>query len=125
MKPVDQTKFYEKGVSYGNCMQACVASYLELPLESVPDFSLDWEHFWSSVYSWMDSEGLRIRLVTPWKLRDHEYYLVQGVSPRSTEDETVYHMVIYLDGKLIHDPHPSRLGVTEILSYRVIEMKLA
>ena len=34
MKPVDQTR---TGVPYGNCMEACFASLLEVPLLEVPD----------------------------------------------------------------------------------------
>lgn len=37
MKPVFQDKFGEKD---GNCLQACVASIMEVPLESVPHFCL-------------------------------------------------------------------------------------
>ena len=41
MKPVDQTLF---GEGRGNCLPACIASVLELPLEAVPHFVLedDW-----------------------------------------------------------------------------------
>lgn len=33
MKPVDQTTF---GAPHGNCLMACVASILEVPLDSLP-----------------------------------------------------------------------------------------
>ena len=37
MKPTDQTQFVGEGVG-GNCVQASVASILELPLDEVPHF---------------------------------------------------------------------------------------
>lgn len=41
-------------------------------------------------------------------LRNHtnQYYMVTGMSPRG-----VTHVVIYQNGKMVHDPHPSNSGV--------------
>lgn len=43
------------------------------------------------------------------------FYLVSGISPRG-----VGHMVVYRDGALAHDPHPSREGLTEITWTRIL-----
>jgi hypothetical protein len=63
MIPVYQTIFGK----HGNCFQACVASLLELPLSSVPDFcnyqpQCDW---WDFLQDWFRERGhcaLEIRL---------------------------------------------------------------
>lgn len=36
-------------------------------------------------------------------------YLASGISPRG-----VHHMVVMKDGKLVHDPHPSKAGIGEV-----------
>lgn len=107
MKPVDQTQFYVKGISHGNCLQAAVASLLELSLEEVPNF-IEQKHFWGSFRNFLKSKGYNLERI---KLEDNpeEYYLVFGWSSRQ-----VLHAVIYCGDKLAHDPHPSREGVLEI-----------
>lgn len=42
------------------------------------------------------------------RLKD-EYYLVSGLSPRGS----FRHIVIYQNGKLVHDPHPDNTGILE------------
>lgn len=43
-------------------------------------------------------------------MKDHPEtpYIVSGLSPRD-----VTHVVIYMNGQMIHDPHPSGSGVRE------------
>lgn len=100
-----QTQFYEKGVSQGNCMQACVASLFDLPLESVPNFAS--ELSWSkSIEGFVKSRGYGI--YHRYKPSDAELHipnghqLICGMSSRGCQ-----HMVIYKDGRRFFDPHPS------------------
>ncbi|MBO3760337.1 hypothetical protein [Ciceribacter sp. L1K22] len=110
MTPVDQTQFAGEGVG-GNCVQASVASILDLPLSAVPHFleaaptPSEWElAFWD----WCEERGIGlIRRSGEWIFDG--YYLASGPSPRG-----VNHMVVYRDGVLAHDPHPSRAGVLEV-----------
>lgn len=44
------------------------------------------------------------------------FYIAAGPSPRG-----VIHAVIYQNGKMVHDPHPSRDGILEIYSLEVLE----
>lgn len=105
MKPVFQDKFYDPRVpTKGNCTQAAIASILEKELDEVPNF-VEEEYFWTSIKDYLYARG--------FKLTEHHkdhvpdgYYLVSGLSPRD-----VLHMVIYLDGELAHDPHPSGAGI--------------
>jgi hypothetical protein len=110
MKPVDQTQFAGEGVG-GNCVQASVASILELPLSDVPHFLAiaDAPNQWElAMMDWMEERGVGyIRREGEWIFDG--YYLASGPSPRG-----VSHMVVYHDGKLAHDPHPSRAGIIEV-----------
>lgn len=110
MIPVDQTQFAGEGVG-GNCVQASVASILNLPLTDVPHFleiapePVQWEF---AMQDWLEERGIG------YIRREGEYifdgyYLASGPSPRG-----VSHMVVYRDGNLAHDPHPSRAGILSV-----------
>lgn len=106
----------------GNCWQACVASLLELPLDTVPHFILadDW---------WEVTQAYVAAVKPGWELlcfdgsMDFPLYqfpdkapthaIGSGPSPRGD----FMHAVI-LDartGELAHDPHPSRAGLAGIV----------
>lgn len=109
MKPVDQTNFYdpEKGTR-GNCQQAAVASLLGLPLEEVPNFMEQPSGFWQSFWEFIASRGLEAIELSGLRHFDC-YHLAYGQSSRG-----VSHAVVYANGKLVHDPHPSREGIIEV-----------
>lgn len=114
MKPVDQTKFFDKEAgTHGNCQQAAIASLLELPLEDVPDFmhpngEYEPSGFWERFFAFCRSRGYEPyeRFYDRGEPTFRGYYLAYGTSPRGVE-----HAVVYHDGKLAHDPHPSRGGI--------------
>lgn len=121
MIPVDQTRFYEPELPVeeqrGNCLQAVIASLLECPLSAVPHFVQDhvdndgdnnpeW-HWWLSMINWLKERGHRVVGAT---LEDEGWIAVSGPSPRGNG---IYHIVIYKDGLLAHDPHPDRTGIIE------------
>ena len=112
MKPVNQTIL---DFEHGNCMQACVASILELPLEDVPnfmhygrdEFNFHLEKFCLSLDLTMidavfEDDGL--------DLIKHCYTIASGRSPRATEDWH-RHAVIWRNGCMVHDPHPMNNGL--------------
>jgi len=135
MLPVFQTKFSDEiqGV-HGNCMAACVASLLELSIENVPA----WEDMGSdgtwvdSYYAFLDTmgysaEGCLVNIDTEsqwWNdlLEVSEgvngCFIVGGKSPRFVNRS---HAVLYRDGKMIHDPHPSGDGLISIEEVYLIE----
>jgi hypothetical protein len=110
MKPVDQTQFAGEGVG-GNCVQASLASILELPLDAVPHFLAiaDEPAHWELAFmDWLEERGVGlIRREGDWVFDG--FYLASGPSPRG-----VSHMVVYRDGSLAHDPHPSRAGILSV-----------
>lgn len=108
MKPVDQTQFYEKDVSHGNCQQAATASLLGLELSDVPNFIEQPHGFWQSFWEFMASRGLLVIELSGERHFDC-YHLAYGPSPRG-----VSHAVVYRYGALAHDPHPSRAGLLSV-----------
>jgi hypothetical protein len=83
---------------------------LDLPLEEIPDFSLveplDGEHFWPAVNEFLATKNLMLRQISEALSPPGAFYLVAGMSPRG-----FLHQVIYCNGQLAHDPHPSRTGI--------------
>lgn len=128
MIPVTQTKVVVKNkngdvVVRGNCYAAAIASMLELPIDEVPNvevlFGID-DYSWAAVmHSFLEHKGFELYTNDdfrcfhdkPW-LSDKidyckdKYYLVSGDSPRG-----VKHITIWMNGKMEHDPHPSRDGI--------------
>jgi hypothetical protein len=89
----------------GNCLQAAVASLLELDLDDVPHFIThdDW-----------------LQHLVNWG-REHGYLVI------SRPDDAVHmgiacgqserghqHAVVLIDGQIAWDPHPSRAGLVSI-----------
>jgi len=99
MRKVTQT---DTGSGTGNCLQAAVASLLELPLSRVPHFILhdDWE---IRFMDFMEANG------KPVTLRGYEG-AVSGIAIGKTVRST-YHAVVMEDGETVWDPHPSRAGL--------------
>lgn len=114
MVPVDQTKLYnpDKKVN-GNCMAACFASILEISLSDVPEIE-DMDDWFPLLNKWLKSLGF---VMVQWPSEEWfpGYCLVSGISERG-----IMHMVIFNNGLLIHDPHPSRSGVKNIESQWVL-----
>jgi hypothetical protein len=120
---VDQTILATDPHRQGNCLSACVATYLDLPLEDVPhwaeyqrDEGTAWWHHW---LGFMAGRGLwPTELDDPADAEPGELVFVCGPSERG-----VLHQVLYRDGRLFHDPHPSKAGllaVTEVLVWRPV-----
>lgn len=96
----------------GNCLQAAVASLLDLPLAAVP-------HFVESTGDWVED-------VTAFA-RDHGYSItwhgcrheppVVGLAFGFTNRSDERHAVVYRDGEMVWDPHPSRDGLTSVMTY--------
>jgi hypothetical protein len=111
MIPVDQTRF---GVPRGNCLAASAASILEIPLEVAeahgelrtgPD---QWADLCKLAHRYgYDLEFVQNR-ATPWR-RPRGYQIGAGVSPRGRN-----HACVFLDGELVHDPHPSGGGLLTV-----------
>lgn len=104
---LDQTAFEDKG----NCVQAAVASMLGLTLDEVPSFIDVTEgsaEFWSLFKRFLRDRGWEPVMLTGNYVPLCDY-LASGKTVRGR-----HHMVIMNDGRLVHDPHPSRAGLTKV-----------
>lgn len=115
MKPIKQTTFYGGGKHYGNCMQAAVASILDLEIEDVPHLLLFDDLWEDALILFMASRGCVYHGRSdgmPTSSGVNGYFLVVGTSPRG-----VAHMVIYKNNEMAHDPHPENNGVVPNIFY--------
>lgn len=97
---VYQTRF---GAAKGNCMQAASASFLDLPIDLVPDFG---QHGgWEAMAEFFTTYGYTLIRCTP-EFVPHGYYFEVGVSTQLHE-----HIVVCQMGRLVHDPNPHGRGL--------------
>lgn len=123
---VDQTILHSDPERPGNCFAACVASALGLNLRDVPHF-IEWgmKHYgdgaphpdgntgahWHAMFlGFLAGRDLwAIPLASLDDAEPGEVVFVGGPSQRG-----VPHQVLYRDGELWHDPHPSKAGLLRI-----------
>lgn len=91
-----------------NCMQCAAAYMLGLPLSDVPDFEQVGSEAWEAFYEFFAERGFTAEMLPPTMEFDGDY-LASGETERGTS-----HMVVMRGGKLLHDPHPSAIGLTRI-----------
>lgn len=143
MIPVMQTKVVVRNsedviVQNGNCYAAVIASMLEVPITEVPNVEvffkwdngpwletmltylnlMGWELYTNQQFEvfhkphskQFDDDGIKEQAI---KYCTDKLYLVSGASRRG-----VSHICIFKNGKLIHDPHPTKEG---ILTYETFQ----
>jgi hypothetical protein len=119
MLPVTQSVIGPRG----NCFSACLASLLEVPLETVPFFLSEPGdthrfHWASRLDAWLSQFGLYAlhfaadpaRAVFPGCL-----HIITGISPRGRP-----HACIGKGPRVIWDPHPDRSGLSEIDGFVIL-----
>ena len=109
--PVDQTKF---GKPEGNCLPACIATLIGIPLESIPIFG-DGPGWYSKVEGFVRSQGfelIRLDNSGAHRFKPDGYHIGSGMSPRG-----LMHTCVFGHGKMVWDPHPSRAGIATVLSW--------
>jgi hypothetical protein len=109
----------------GNCLQTAVASLLELEVDQVPHFALyvDW---FAAMRRWARDRGgdfTYFPFPVPeehaeawascqrWGREHSAYVILGGPSPRGPFGHVVVGTV---DLETVHDPHPSRAGITAV-----------
>jgi hypothetical protein len=117
VKPVIQTKFN----SEGNCFAACIASLLECDINEVPFLGKEesWEDYELRLNDFLKQRYQLFVYVAEYDLEQYEYffqvdlkdtyYIVGGDAERGH-----YHAVVYKNGQLAHDPHPSGVGLLNV-----------
>lgn len=106
MKPVYQTIFDKP---HGNCLQACVASILELDLDQVPNF-VENDDWFQALETFLERFDLQPAQLDPTKTekiwKPTGFHIKGGLGPRK-----LHHAVVGLAGKTVHDPHPDGGGL--------------
>ena len=119
MKPVDQSIIDKQ---YGDCMRACIASILELPIEAVPHlqcfpedkwYKVMYNFFWALDYDFFGT-GYMEGPERPVEERLSESpnidgYVMAAVPSRTWSDGVGHSAVMNLEGVIVHDPNPNRL----------------
>jgi hypothetical protein len=104
---VDQNTFADS-LHGGNCLQAAVATILREPLDGVPNFYLFGP-------LWVEALNLYLGI---WALSIQRDTDESGLTIAVGQSERgVKHCVVCVDGEMVHDPHPSRAGLTSIDYY--------
>lgn len=113
-----QTKFFNPDLGGGgNCTEAALASVFNIPLEQMPTFHPGRDErndpsaakeFWDNFEDWLLGKGY-IAIMKDGNYCPECVYLASGPSSRGCS-----HMVVYQDGQMIHDPHPSGEGILEV-----------
>jgi hypothetical protein len=96
----------------GNCLQAAIATILNLPLNDVPHFAEAAGDWVQDMVTFGREHGYRIA----WRGGDGpqpDLGLAFGPTVRSVD---ITHAVALVDGRM-WDPHPSRAGLTAVTTY--------
>lgn len=141
MIPKKQTRLHRgnKPEEKGNCFPAVIASMLEMEVDEVIQIQehyneLDWMPkltYWLGKMGYEYSTADHFRCFHPElgqtenadvireELKD-KYYFVSGQSPRN---KSIHHIVIFQNGKMIHDPHPDGTGIMTMENFTMLEGK--
>ena len=123
MIKVYQTKF--RGIDApvgerGNCWQAAVASILELPLGEVPNIQ-EWDDnlvWFDKFREWLEPYGLgAIGLAIGGNITLQGYHIIECKSTTLKNEEL--HVVVGLNGEVVHDPNPNATTLGEVVDYIV------
>jgi len=131
MKPVKQTNISIPG---GNCFQACVASILELPLESVLDFVNQGpqEKWFYRLADWLVKRDYGV-VYSPFEpiCATIQGFCILGIQTerhvKEQQDENWVHAVVgranwtlqennekWIGFEVVHDPHPNPSPMVQI-----------
>jgi len=98
---VDQTEYGE----VGNCLTACIASLLAIPITELPNHQgEDWLERWNHELARYNAH--LIEIADPEAVQPG-YSILSGLSPRGRWA----HSVICYNGEMVHDPHEDRTGI--------------
>ena len=126
MKKLIQTRLHNPPEQQGNCYPTVIACFLDLDKpEDVVQFQELYGkkddgvgNNWAQVLDkWLKERGYKIEFFDA-HLHDDSFYFVSGYTKRGT-----YHICIYQNGKLYHDPHPDQSGlVSESQFERIVNL---
>ncbi len=131
-RPTDQTRF---GAPFGNCLEAAIATLVGVSTLDVPDprkrlggTDSALRRRIPAMRRWLVTEfGLTLETgwgafppiiaTLPRDVRQDQGWIASGMTARGLPHAVVYAGV---PGSLIHDPHPSRMGVREVTRWYIL-----
>lgn len=100
----------------GNCLQAAVASLLNMRLEDVPHFyEISPDAPSAALGAFLHSRGYYLIALSDTPFRPLGLYLGGGPAVRG-----VHHVVVMQGETMVHDPHPSNAGLIEMTDVLLI-----
>jgi hypothetical protein len=111
MRKIKQNKFGKEG----NCLEACIASLLEIDINIIPCYK---KENWNILLNvWLIKNygyyilplSVKGFFASFQKLMKDTLYIASGYSKRG-----LFHATIWKNNKMIFDPHPSNIGIKEI-----------
>lgn len=112
---IDQQVLHSESTK-GDCFRACLATILRKPIQAVPHFALldfapDVFVAMECAQAWLNSKGYEMWMGLDDGVNPLPLCIVSGVSPRG-----IPHAVVgdTATGQILHDPHPSRDGLSHI-----------
>ena len=95
----------------GNCLAACIASILEVPLEEVPSpeknisAQEDWDEYFIKLLKYLRKHGLGLISITENPgVADHLKIKGYKIGIFSNKNSNVRHAVVMLGNRVVHDP---------------------
>ena len=122
--------FYWNDMEIANYTQACLKRYCDGNYETAEEYQQDnydrtmslINHHWLNTLTfWLYGKGYKEKYIDAtdmnnWLLNNKDVpYMVSGESKRG-----VSHVVIYMNGQMIHDPHPSNDGLKDESSFFIL-----
>lgn len=108
MTPVDCEFEHDPPRQNGDCLRACVASLLDLPLSEVPHFSAHTEGWFLKLGLWLQARGICIATLYGPQHVD-TYHLALGLS------NGLRHAVVMRNNVTVHNPaRPSRAHIAAL-----------
>ncbi|HEX6992377.1 MAG TPA: hypothetical protein VF151_10845 [Gemmatimonadales bacterium] len=98
-----------------DCLQAVVASLLHLPLADVPSFR--GENWQANLNRWLAPWGLayiQVKDFARWAIEFGIAGCHHELTGPSRAERKQLHATVGVDGRLAHDPDPSRAGISAV-----------
>lgn len=124
MKKVFQNRFSNaEKTNRGNCYAAVIASMMDKDsaddVIQIQDYYDNDKGNWVEVLNkWLQDNGYEWHGLKGHSQIKDEFYLVSGKSPRFPD---IYHICVYQNGKLYHDPHPDGTGILTEEQFEIIQ----
>ena len=112
MKPINQKNFT---TLHGDCFRCCVASIFED--ETVPNFMKpDPEAYYDRLIEWADEKGYAVMNIRLDSIDDGIRKTLKNcylIACGESSGGDIGHAVVWLNGQMVHDPHPAKSGLKD------------